>query len=198
MWWRGMQIWWWNSSGSWQNSINNVMEFHRPKLPFVFGCFYFKMLTWIMLDTTSWVVECLQVLSIHFIYFSEVLITHNFVWKLQLPRWWEGSTFSERKPTAERKRTVLYQKIEQHVDSSCKQELTANKGTDGLGSLSLKCHLEKKKILNLDCMRTGVGDYWRFQDQYICFGKRKTSWCISFNCLSNCEIFLICSLYSWT
>lgn len=53
--------------------------------------------------------------------------------------------FSGRKLTEERKLTVLYQKTEQHVETSCKHKLTANGGTNGLGSLSLKCHLEKKK-----------------------------------------------------
>lgn len=53
--------------------------------------------------------------------------------------------FSGRKLTEERKLTVLYQKTEQHVETSCKHKLAANGGTNGLGSLSLKCHLEKKK-----------------------------------------------------
>lgn len=149
---------------------------HRPKLPSNFRCFYFKMPSWMgMLDVTFQVVECLSVLSIHFGYFSEILITHNFPWRLQLPRWWEGSIFSERKPTAERKWTVPYQKIEQHVESSGKQELTANEGTDGLGSLSLKCHPGRKKnTLNWECMWLGAGNYWRFHAQYICFWKKKS------------------------
>lgn len=54
--------------------------------------------------------------------------------------------------------------------------VTANEGTDGLGSLSLKCHVEKKKnTLNLECVWMGVGDYWRFNGHYVCFwGKNKT------------------------
>lgn len=52
--------------------------------------------------------------------------------------------FSERKLTEERKQTVLYQKTEQPVETSCKHKLTANGGTNGLGSLSLKRHSEEK------------------------------------------------------
>lgn len=77
-----LQMWWWNSLGSWQNSINNVMEDHSPKLPSDFGCFYFKMPTWIMLDMTSCVAECLSVLGIHFGYISEIQISYTFLWRL--------------------------------------------------------------------------------------------------------------------
>lgn len=53
--------------------------------------------------------------------------------------------FSERKLTEERKQTVLYQKTEQPVETSCKHKLTANGGTNGRCSLSLKHHSEEKK-----------------------------------------------------
>lgn len=64
--------------------------------------------------------------------------------------------FSERKLIEERKRTVLYQKTEQHVETSCKHKLTANGGTNGLGSPSLKCHSEKKnKLLHMEYIEEG-------------------------------------------